>query len=206
MTLNDVVYFMDELVGEANGVKYDVSHAFYGPLMSPVDFKKCQSHMSPPIIFLDFIGLCRNFSPHVACHQALCGMLNLRNAHVALSILGANGHFLLIPQRRGPPWCPLYCSLTLNLDSLLNSLYIPQSPLLPVLYVVRYRHLPPFLSWYCRRYFVPYVLPTQGMIQDFRKGGESGYLLSLLSSGLQPLPPPPFSDQLLNSAISPPLW
>ena len=32
------------------------------------------------------------FSPHVACHYALCHMWNLRNAHVALSILGLKGH------------------------------------------------------------------------------------------------------------------
>ena len=32
------------------------------------------------------------FSPHVACHYALCHMSNLRNAHVDLSILGVKGH------------------------------------------------------------------------------------------------------------------
>ena len=31
-------------------------------------------------------------SPDVACHQALCRMSNLRNAHVALSVLGVKGH------------------------------------------------------------------------------------------------------------------
>ena len=32
------------------------------------------------------------FSPHVACHFALCRMLNSRNAPVVLSILGVKSH------------------------------------------------------------------------------------------------------------------
>ena len=32
------------------------------------------------------------FSPHVTCHYALCDIFNLRNAHVAASILGVKSH------------------------------------------------------------------------------------------------------------------
>ena len=33
------------------------------------------------------------FTPHVACHSALCRMVNLRNPIVALSISGVKGHY-----------------------------------------------------------------------------------------------------------------
>ena len=48
--------------------------------MSYVEFKNTLCHMS------------LYFFATFACHQALCRMSNLRNAHVALSILGVKGH------------------------------------------------------------------------------------------------------------------
>ena len=49
--------------------------------MSHVEFKKRLCNRSLLI-----------FTSYVACHYALCRMLNLRNAHVALLILGVKGH------------------------------------------------------------------------------------------------------------------
>ena len=40
----------------------------------------------------DYVPCHYIFSPRVACHLALCHMSNLRNAHVALSVLGVWGH------------------------------------------------------------------------------------------------------------------
>ena len=73
-----------------NGSVTRLCHLF--SLMSHVAYKKrlcpmsLHSPPSPP--------------PHVACHLALCRMSSLRNAHVALSILGFRGH-------TGPP-LPLF--------------------------------------------------------------------------------------------------
>ena len=51
--------------------------------VSVADFPQC-----PMSIVTAFSAL----SVVVACHQALCRMSNLRNAHVALSMLGVKGH------------------------------------------------------------------------------------------------------------------
>ena len=40
----------------------------------------------------DYVPFYYIFSPHVSCHYVLCRMSNLRNAHVALSILGVKVH------------------------------------------------------------------------------------------------------------------
>ena len=59
--------------------------------LSPVDFKHCQCPMS---LF---------FGPHVAVAKGHVALWNLRNGHVALSILGVKGHHLGYTYISPPP-------------------------------------------------------------------------------------------------------
>ena len=64
-----------------------------GPLTAPSVACLCpQCHMSNSRN--DSVPCHYIFSPHLACHLALCRMSYLINAHVALSILGVRATFL----------------------------------------------------------------------------------------------------------------